>query len=175
MSGSGIPTDGTIRGSVTNSGQCSPGASPGTLTINGNYTQLPTAVLNIEIGGLTAGSQFDRLIVTGTATLNGTLRVTRVNGFQPGAGHSFQVMTFASRSGNFSNLNGSTTHEVLAVTGTATNTSYTLTTTATAFQQWKTTQFGANAGNPLIAGANADPEGDCIANWLECAFGLHPL
>ena len=39
----------------------------------------------------------------------------------------------------------------------------------------KTTQFGANAGNPLIAGANADPEGDGIANWLEYAFGLNPL
>ena len=63
----------------------------------------------------------------------------------------------------------------LAFTGTATNTSYTLTATATAFQRWKTTQFGANAGNPLIAGANADPEGDGIANWLEYAFGLHPL
>ena len=39
----------------------------------------------------------------------------------------------------------------------------------------KTTPFGANAGNPLIAGANADLEGDGIANWLECAFGLTPL
>ena len=92
-----------------------------------------------------------------------------------GAGNSFQVMTFTSRSGNFSNLTGSTINEDLAFTGTATNTSYTLTATATAFQQWKTTQFGANAGNPLIAGANADPEGDGIANWLEYAFGLHPL
>ena len=130
IAGGGLSGNGTISGSVTNSGQCSPGASPGTLTINGNYTQLPTAVLNIEIGGLTAGSQFDRLIVTGAATLNGTLRVTRVNGFQPGAGNSFQVMTFASRSGNFSNLNGSTINEDLAFTGTATNTSDTLTATA---------------------------------------------
>ena len=63
-----------------------------------------------------------------------------------GAGNSFQVMTFTSRSGNFSNLTGSTINEDLAFTGTATNTSYTLTATASAFQQWKTTQFGANAG-----------------------------
>ena len=68
-----------------------------------------------------------------------------------------------------------TINEDLAFTGTATNASYTLTATATPFQQWKTTQFGANAGNPLIAGANADSEGDGIANWLEYAFGLHPL
>ena len=44
-----------------------------------------------------------------------------------GAGNSFQVMTFTSRSGNFSNLTGSTINEDLAFTGTATNTSYTLT------------------------------------------------
>ena len=82
-----------------------------------------------------------------------------------GAGNSFQVMTFTSRSGNFSNLTGSTINEDLAFTGTATNTSYTLTATATPFQQWKTTQLGANA----------EPEGDGIANWLEDAFGLNPL
>ena len=130
---------------------------------------------HLQSAASTAGSQFDRLIVTGAATLNGTLRVTRVNGFQPGAGHSFQVMTFASRSGNFSNLNGSTINEDLAFTGTATNTSYTLTATTPPFKQWQTMQFGASAGNPLIAGANADPEGDGIANWLEYAFGLNPL
>ena len=44
--------------------------------------------------------------------------------------HSFQVMTFASRTGNFSNLTGATINEDLAFTGTATNTSYTLTATA---------------------------------------------
>ena len=73
----------------------------------------------------------------------------------------------ASRAAFASACDGSALDEDLASTRTATNTGYTLTATATAFQQWKTTQFGANAGNPLIAGANADPEGDGIANWLQ--------
>ena len=55
-----------------------------------------------------------------------------------------------------------------------TSTSYTLTATTTPFRQWKTNQFGADAGNPLIAGASADPDGDGIPNWLEFAFGVDP-
>ncbi len=74
----------------------------------GKDAQLPGAGRDIELGGLTAGSQCDRLIVTGTATLHGTLCVTWVNGFQPAAGQSFQVMTFAARSGSFAQLDGST-------------------------------------------------------------------
>ena len=39
---------GTIAGSVLNSGTLSPGLSPGTLNINGNYTQNSSGSLNIR-------------------------------------------------------------------------------------------------------------------------------
>ncbi len=45
----------------------SPGASPGTLTITGDYTQTSAGTLAIEIGGVTAGTQFDQLAVSGVA------------------------------------------------------------------------------------------------------------
>jgi hypothetical protein len=174
FNGGSLSGNGTISAFVTNGGQISPGTSPGTLTISGNYAQSAAGVLNIEVGGLAAGSQFDRLIVTGTATLNGAIQVGLINGFVPSAGNSFQAMTFASRSGNFTRLNGSTINANLALTGTTTNTNYTLTAATAPFLQWQTNQFGANAGNPLIAGPGADPDGDSIVNWLEYGLGLNP-
>jgi len=41
--------------------------------------------LNIELGGTTAGTQYDRLRVSGTATLASALNVTLANGFTPRA------------------------------------------------------------------------------------------
>ncbi|HEY3491892.1 MAG TPA: hypothetical protein VGK43_03005, partial [Solirubrobacterales bacterium] len=64
---------GTINGSVENTGGVvSPGASPGTLTLNGNYTQGTGGRLDIEIAGTGAG-QFDALAVSGNATIAGAL------------------------------------------------------------------------------------------------------
>ncbi len=40
---------------------------------------------------------------------------------------------------------------------------------------WKQSSFGANAGNPLIAGDMADPDGDGIVNLLEYAAGTSPI
>jgi uncharacterized repeat protein (TIGR01451 family) len=97
---------GTITGNVSNGGTVAPGASPGIMNITGNYIQTSTGALNIEIGGLTAGTQFDRLNITGTTTLDGTLTVTRLNNFFPHVGNSFQAVTFASHSGTFAAING---------------------------------------------------------------------
>ena len=43
-----------------------------------------------------------------------------------------------------------------------------------AYAIWKTTHFGDNANDPLIAGDNADPDGDGVPNILEYAFGTDP-
>jgi hypothetical protein len=46
--------------------------------------------------------QYGRLQVNGAATLDGTLNDVLDRGFSPTAGNSFRVLTFNSRSGDFS-------------------------------------------------------------------------
>jgi outer membrane autotransporter protein len=65
--------------------------------------------LAIEVGGLLAGVQFDRLTVSGRATLEGILAVKGINGFVPASGNSFAVLTYGSRSGTFALVNGGDT------------------------------------------------------------------
>ena len=81
FSGGSLVGTGTITGNVSNTGATvRPGNSPGTLTINGNYTHGSDARLVIEIAGLADG-EFDVLDITGTATLNGgTLEVILLPG-----------------------------------------------------------------------------------------------
>jgi hypothetical protein len=93
---------GTIIGNVNNTaGTVSPGASPGTLTIDGNYVQGSGGTLAIEIGGTAAGTQYDQLVVTGDATLGGALDVALINGFVPASGDSFTVVQGGTVSGEF--------------------------------------------------------------------------
>ena len=65
------------------------GNSTGILTINGNYVQSATSRLNIELYGATVGTQYDRLVVNGTVSLDGALDVTL--GYSAGVGTAFLV------------------------------------------------------------------------------------
>ena len=83
-----------------------PGDSPGILAVSGNYQQGSGGRLNIEVGGTTAGTQYDQLKVSGTATLAGTLDATLINGFGPGAGEQFAALTAGGGiSGSFATIN----------------------------------------------------------------------
>ena len=101
LSGNG----GTINAAVVNGGTVSVGASPGALTVNGNYTQGPTGVLNVELGGTTQGVNYDLLQVNGTASFDGTLNVSMFGGFTGAAGNVFDVITYTSRTGDFATIN----------------------------------------------------------------------
>jgi hypothetical protein len=91
---------GEVGGNVDNSsGTVAPGNSPGILTVDGSYTQGANATLQIEIDGTTPGEQYDRLVVTGAANLDGTLEV--LLGFTPASNDSFDVLDFSSVSGDF--------------------------------------------------------------------------
>ena len=93
-SGSTLLGFGTIDGPVTINGTIAPGNSPGIIN-TGNYTQTATSTLEIEIGGLAPGNSatdHDQVNVTGTVTLDGTLDVSRFNGFQPQLGDSFVII-----------------------------------------------------------------------------------
>jgi hypothetical protein len=96
---------GTVLANVTSSGLVSPGASPGLLTISGNYTQAVSGTLTIELAGVSPGSSYDRLAVTGTAALAGTLNLTLTNGFYPAPNAEFVFLTAGARIGNFGTFN----------------------------------------------------------------------
>lgn len=99
-----IEGGGTVDGSVDNSGgTVSPGSSPGTLTVNGNYTQGAGGELEIEVGGTGVG-EFDVLAVGGAATLNGTLALVPTDGYESSAavGDSVAFLTYgSSQTGTF--------------------------------------------------------------------------
>lgn len=96
---------GTINADLDNNGRIQPGQTagvPGVLAISGNYTQTANGKLDIEIGGPAAGTQYDQLQVGGAVALDGLLTIVHLNNFAPSLADTFQVMTYASRSGSFS-------------------------------------------------------------------------
>ena len=93
--------NGIILSNVSNSAMVSPGTSAGRLTIQGDYTQTVEGVLDVEIAGLLAGHDFDVLIVSGTATLDGTLELTLLDGFSPAPDDDFKVVSSGARLGSF--------------------------------------------------------------------------
>jgi len=92
IQGGELKGNGSVLGNVTNGSRVSPGFSPGQLDISANYTQLAAGDFVAEIGGLTAGTQYDRLNVTGTITLGGTLHPSLINGFMPLPGSQFVII-----------------------------------------------------------------------------------
>ncbi|MCP4040702.1 MAG: hypothetical protein GY731_01945, partial [Gammaproteobacteria bacterium] len=92
----------------TNHGIIAPGSSAGTLNILGNLTLSATSILDIELAGTTtAGEDYDLLVVSGTANLGGTLRLTEIDGFASSVNDTFEVMTYAGRTGAFSTIDQS--------------------------------------------------------------------
>lgn len=88
-----------VSGTVAPSGLAS---SLGALRITGSYTQDASSTLEIELAGTTTGT-FDRLNVSGAATLAGTLAVT-LKSFSPPQNAAFDILDFGSRTGTFSTV-----------------------------------------------------------------------
>ncbi len=98
--------NGTFNGPIRNNGgKIDPGHSPGTITVNGAYTQGANGTMDMEIGGAAAGTGYDRLVVNGTATLGGTLNIAAINGFSPAVGDIFTLISASSFTGNFATVN----------------------------------------------------------------------
>ena len=96
---------GVVNGNVFSSGTVSPGASLGTLTINGNYTQSATGTLRIEVAGTSAG-QHDVLAVQGRANVAGRLQFVPIGGFKLRIGDQIVFLTASNGvSGTFGTVN----------------------------------------------------------------------
>ena len=99
---------GGITGAMISSAIVDPGDSAtatGVLKETGAYTQKTTGALNISITGTVAGTQYDQMNPS-TATLSGTLNVSRPTSFVPSVGSTFKIMNFTSATGQFSTVNG---------------------------------------------------------------------
>jgi hypothetical protein len=106
---------GANAGTIVNNGtKLSPGddGSTGKTTLSGNLV-ITSGSLAIDIGGTSVSSawqdasgsgKFDQLAVTGNVALGGELSVRLAGGFIPERDHSFAVVTGASVTGGFSNV-----------------------------------------------------------------------
>ncbi|HEY0457035.1 MAG TPA: hypothetical protein VGE41_11715 [Verrucomicrobiae bacterium] len=97
---------GTVKGNFPQFGGTRPGESPGALQVIGNFLQTNSSLLEVEIGGTSAGTNYDQLNVSGGATLGGMLNIILTNGFSPALGDSFLILTCATRTNKFAALNG---------------------------------------------------------------------
>ena len=97
---------GTINGDVIHNGTISPGSSAGSLTINGGVSLLNNSKIVMEIGGLTQGTQYDYLAISGMVSLDGVLELHILNGFnlKLDPKQTFTLLTSSSLSGAFANI-----------------------------------------------------------------------
>ena len=72
-------------GHVFAEGDLRPGFSPGTMSFGGDLTCTPSTVFHLEIGGPTAGSEYDQLVVNGRLHLDGVLNISFTDGYTPAA------------------------------------------------------------------------------------------
>lgn len=141
-----------------------PGNSPGTMTLDGDYAQGPGGMIEIEIGGTTPGVDYDQLIVTGDATINGIILVKFINGYTPTAGQQFNII---DTGGNF------TGSPRVIVQGLADGWQFT-----TGFDVLSG-EFRINSTSNGVAGTPPgndinNLDGDADTNFMEFAFGTDP-
>lgn len=75
IKGTGV-IDLPLVANYTNDGVFAPGASPGTLTVDGDFESTVNSILEIELDGLTQGTEYDLLAILGNAEFEGSLMVS---------------------------------------------------------------------------------------------------
>lgn len=174
--GSTLAGNGTINGDVVTDGVIAPGASPGTLEINGTLTCGSSSMILLEMSG-TAPAQKDLLIVHGSADLAGGIVLSFSNGFAPHTGDQFALMSVDdSVTGAF---------EVQHIEGLAPGFQYNLqpqggVLVLTALNDGVSIPTYATwaATSGLLEddlAYDADPDNDGIPNLMEYGFNLPPL
>jgi hypothetical protein len=116
LNGGTLTGSGTLIGNLINNGaSIVPGHSAGSVSVQGNYTQGVNGLLSLEIGGTQPG-QYDQLLVSGTAKLDGQLSVRTINNFTPSPATNFAPLQFSSVSGDFATT---TSNAQVTVTSTS--------------------------------------------------------
>ncbi|MEJ5256568.1 MAG: Calx-beta domain-containing protein, partial [Acidimicrobiales bacterium] len=106
LDGGTLAGSGTVQaGLVRNAGRIEPGSGgPGTLVVDGGFTQTAAGTLAVDLDGAIPGTQHDVLAVTGAVSLAGGLELDR--GYAPLDGDTYQVLTGSAVTGAFSSVTG---------------------------------------------------------------------
>ena len=109
-SGASVGGTGTVGALTVKSGATlTPGMSPGTLTVDGNLLLQTGSTTEIEV----SPTEADKIVVTGTATLAGTLALINTGGSYPEP-KSYRLLDASTPLiGSFTNISGVTTFGVL--------------------------------------------------------------
>jgi hypothetical protein len=99
--GSEVRGNAILDGDVTNSGRVLPGPSVAALSIQGDYIQSTFGELVLE---LASASEFDRLLVTLDAIVDGTLTIDLIGGYVPSGGEVFDILDFDTLKGTFATV-----------------------------------------------------------------------
>jgi len=94
---------GTMNGTFVDRGTLAPGLPVGTRVAQGSLVMHDDAGLEIQLG---VGSGHDRLDGSAAITVNGTVGVEFVEGYQPGFGHQFTIVRGQSVGGEFAGVVG---------------------------------------------------------------------
>jgi hypothetical protein len=100
-----VSAAGIYTGNIRFISGLSPGNNGPATTFLENFDFEQTTVLSLEIGGLTAGSEHDRLVFSGTGEIDGVLNVSLINGFQPVRGNMITLLDGAALIGAFDTIN----------------------------------------------------------------------
>jgi len=167
-----------VGGNVINAGYIAPGGSPGKITINGDFMQESDGELQMELGGSVPGEDYDQLVVNGTATLGGRLRLLFPEGVFPDGETWFMPVVATVLQGQFDKVvfdvaSGRHVVEVVVTeTGVMANAQILDVST---FSAWRIGVFTAEEqADEKISGLQADPDGDGLVNLFEYALDGNP-
>ena len=104
LAGGALEGTGSVRPSLRNAAVLAPGAPVGTLQVFGDYTQSAAGVLRADI----AAAGHDRLEVSGSAGLDGTLEVSSP-GFAPADAARFELVVASTLAGRWVNVGADAT------------------------------------------------------------------
>ncbi|MGB0743315.1 MAG: hypothetical protein ACPGSB_02210 [Opitutales bacterium] len=150
----------------------SPGNSPGTLTLTGDFQMLTDSRYFFEAS---SSSVYDQIVVNGDVTLSGFFVPDFLDGYTPTVGTSFTVITADSISGSFQGqvlgyLEGNIAFDFVN-TGTELIATV-ISSSPTDFNTWQAQNFfPEEIADPSISGEGADPEKDGITNFWEFTSG----
>ena len=100
-----VDARGTINAAIMNNAMLRPALGGSGLNVTGNISLLSSSQLTFQLGGLTQGTQYGFLNVTGSVGLGGNLVASFVNSFQASNSDSFTVLSStAALTGRFANV-----------------------------------------------------------------------